>query len=110
MERKWSDHLPIPLVEDNRDFGPKSFKFFDSWLSETGIEELVANAWRKEVHSTSPDGIFRDKLKHVKTVIREWAKKKFGNLEVDLLKAKEEFVTLEKETESQGWDEGKREV
>lgn len=39
---------------------------------------IVQNAWHKEVFSTKPDTIFRDKLKNVKRTQR--GSKKVGNL------------------------------
>lgn len=49
LERKWSDHSPIMLYDNRADFGPKSFKLFDAWLNEEGIDRLVKEDWNKEV-------------------------------------------------------------
>ncbi|KAJ9553481.1 hypothetical protein OSB04_017526 [Centaurea solstitialis] len=109
LDRKWSDHTPIMLFEDFRDFGPKPFKFFDSWLEEEEVSLIVQNAWLKEVASIKPDGIFRDKLKNVKNDIKEWAKKKFGKLDYELEKAKDEALKKELGGDNHGWDDSERE-
>lgn len=77
LERKWSDHVPIMLYEDKSDFGAKPFKFFDSWTKEEGVEELVKEAWHKEVKSLRSDCIFRDKLKK-----RKRSRQRMGKEEV----------------------------
>ncbi|KAJ9562894.1 hypothetical protein OSB04_008054 [Centaurea solstitialis] len=108
LERKWPDHFPIVLIEDRKDFGPKPFKFFDTWLSEIELVDIVNNEWKKEVSSKNPDGVFRDKLQNVKTAIKNWACKKFRNF-VATNCARMEFLELEDDTLKRGWVDTKRE-
>lgn len=103
LERKWSDHLPIMLYEDRADFGAKSFKFFNWWIKEEGVEDLVKEVWGKEVKSIRPDCIFRDKLKNVKGAFTVWAKQRFGKMEEALTQAKEETLKMEEEADLKGW-------
>lgn len=110
LERRWSDHYPIMLHIDKCDFGPKPFKFFDSWLNEEGLEEVVTNAWNTTIRSSRPDCVFRDKLKNVKEAVKKWSKAKFGNLERELKELKEAVVEKEKEAENLGWKDSEREV
>ncbi|XP_071738760.1 uncharacterized protein [Rutidosis leptorrhynchoides] len=49
LDRHLSDHCPITLKDEERNFGPKPFKIFDTWLDEDGIEELVQEAWNVAV-------------------------------------------------------------
>ena len=49
LERKWSDHFSIVLTDKRLDFGPIPFKFYDAWLLDRSIEEVVKEAWGKEV-------------------------------------------------------------
>ncbi|KAJ9536509.1 hypothetical protein OSB04_un000346 [Centaurea solstitialis] len=74
LERKWSDHVLIGIYDMWRDFGPPPFKFFDVWLLDKKLEEVVAGAWQVEVKSSGPDCIFRDKLKNMKLAGKEWRK------------------------------------
>lgn len=58
LERRWSDHFPILLFDKKTNFGPKPFKLFDTWLEEEGIEDIVREAWNKDVKSRNPDCVF----------------------------------------------------
>ncbi|KAJ9557801.1 hypothetical protein OSB04_012415 [Centaurea solstitialis] len=116
LERKWSDHASIMLFDQWRDFGPSPFKFFDVWLSDKRIEEVVKDVWQVEVKSSRPDCMFRDKLKNVKFAIKEWRKEREGDIESSLKKAKEEVkkwelkgeVTSLREEERFQWVEARR--
>lgn len=43
--RMYSDHKPIVLKQINRDYGISPFKFFNSWLEEEELEEIVKKTW-----------------------------------------------------------------
>ena len=70
--------MPLLLFEDQADYGPKSYKFYDSWLKKEGMEDLVRSMWNEEIQSPYPDGVFRDKLKRVKATLKEWKKEGSG--------------------------------
>ncbi|KAJ9557691.1 hypothetical protein OSB04_012305 [Centaurea solstitialis] len=90
LERKWSDHTPILLSDKVHDFGPKPFKFFDIWLKEETVVDLVKKVWQDNTKSSRPDCIFRDKLKRVKTALKEWRSSGWGDLDKKVNSAKEE--------------------
>ncbi|XP_071714226.1 uncharacterized protein [Rutidosis leptorrhynchoides] len=70
------------------DFGHKPFKIFDEWLNRDGIDSVISEGWNKEVRGFRKDCIFRDKLKNVKTELRGWSKKEFGELDEEILTLK----------------------
>lgn len=72
LPRNKSDHCPIILINDVFDFGPSPFRFFNSWLSIDGIDELVNNAWRHCCPSGTADVRLLRKLKNVKRVLKFW--------------------------------------
>ncbi|XP_076954247.1 uncharacterized protein LOC143628577 [Bidens hawaiensis] len=41
LRKVHSDHAPLVLTLIDTNFGPKPFRWFDSWLDRTGCEELV---------------------------------------------------------------------
>lgn len=43
--RMYSDHKPIVLKQINRKYGVAPFKFFNSWLEEEELVELVKKTW-----------------------------------------------------------------
>lgn len=90
LERKWSDHTSILLCDSWADFGPKPFKFFDERLKEESIEDVIKEAWAKEVTPNNPDCTFRDKLKNVKVALKKWSRDKMGEVDKELKAKKDE--------------------
>ncbi|GJV29955.1 RNA-directed DNA polymerase, eukaryota [Tanacetum coccineum] len=84
LDRKLSDHCPIILLDKGLDFGPKPFRFFDAWLKDAEMIDVVKEAWGALVSTITPDCVFRDKLKNVKHALKEWSKKKYGGLEQEI--------------------------
>ncbi|GKC22496.1 RNA-directed DNA polymerase, eukaryota, reverse transcriptase zinc-binding domain protein [Tanacetum coccineum] len=71
-----SDHRPIILKRVFVDFGPISFKLYNSWLNQTPVVDLVVTVW-KQFQSCSGGSsfvIFKKFLKKVKGDIRMWQK------------------------------------
>nr|GEV49138.1 putative RNA-directed DNA polymerase, eukaryota, reverse transcriptase zinc-binding domain protein [Tanacetum cinerariifolium] len=40
-----SDHRPILLKQEAMDYGPRVFRFFNSWLDEKDFEHVVVSSW-----------------------------------------------------------------
>ncbi|GJS15006.1 RNA-directed DNA polymerase, eukaryota [Tanacetum coccineum] len=77
LDRHLSDHRPILLCEVQLDFGPIPFRFYHSWFSYDGFDELVEQTWRSFSHSDRNGMIrFRKKLQDLKITIRQWIKDK----------------------------------
>ncbi|GJQ90853.1 RNA-directed DNA polymerase, eukaryota [Tanacetum coccineum] len=51
LDRHLSDHRPILLRELKLDFGPSPFRFYHSWFSYAGFDEMVEQTWRAFSHS-----------------------------------------------------------
>ncbi|GKB72955.1 RNA-directed DNA polymerase, eukaryota [Tanacetum coccineum] len=71
LDRKLSDHCPIVLKDMDVDFSPKSFRVFDIYLKEADIENVLLKGYNKYVKSRRPECRFRDKLKNVKSDVKE---------------------------------------
>lgn len=98
LDRRLSDHCPLLLKEDKmRDFGPKPFRTLDVWWNETGVDDIVKDAWRKPVSSCRPDCVFRDRLKNVKVELKNWSKQIFGALGNEIEECRKEVLKWEKE-------------
>nr|KAJ0228043.1 hypothetical protein LSAT_V11C100007360 [Lactuca sativa] len=79
------------LSNYNVDFGPRSFKFFNSWMLEDGLNNLVQVTWSNvDVDIRECATIrFKNKMKILKSAIKQW-----WGLEKDKrLVAKNELVT-----------------
>ncbi|XP_071712255.1 uncharacterized protein [Rutidosis leptorrhynchoides] len=76
LSNLWSDHCPLLLCNDVRDYGPTPFKLFKSWFEMKGFDDTVIECWNNpEVYlSSNPQIRFKDKLKRVKVVLKEWHK------------------------------------
>ena len=105
LDRKLSDHCPIVLKDMDVDYGPKPFRVFDIWLEEADINQIVSNAWSKEVKGSRPDCVFRDKLKNVKAALKEWSKVRFGALDDCIETHRKNAMKWELEAESRDLEE-----
>ncbi|XP_071686979.1 uncharacterized protein [Rutidosis leptorrhynchoides] len=84
-ERGKSDHCPITLKEDDRNFGPKPIKVFDDWLEIEGVEDCIKDVWAEDVGGGSRlDCRLRNKLKKIKMALKSKSSEKFGNLEGEI--------------------------
>ncbi|XP_028106487.1 uncharacterized protein LOC114305578 [Camellia sinensis] len=45
LPRLVSDHFPIILMEDDRDWGPRPFRFLNAWSSHPNFVALVKQTW-----------------------------------------------------------------
>nr|GEY84655.1 RNA-directed DNA polymerase, eukaryota [Tanacetum cinerariifolium] len=62
LDRHLSDHRPILLCEVHTDFGPIPFRFYHSWFSLDGFDDMVEHAWNSFSHSDA-NGMIRFKKK-----------------------------------------------
>ena len=80
------DHWPIMLHWQNVGLQyKKPFKFEAFWLTHASFRDIVTQAWQSY---TPPPGSkmyqFQQKLKHLKTIIKNWNISVFGNIFQDL--------------------------
>lgn len=84
LARTLSDHCPILLMEDERDWGPKPSRFFNAWLENKECLIIMENAWRvNHKHRWAAVRICM-KLKGMKEALKIWAKEAFGNIQKKL--------------------------
>ncbi|XP_071714472.1 uncharacterized protein [Rutidosis leptorrhynchoides] len=68
FNRGWSDHIPLFLRVDRKDFGHIPFKVFNSWLYRDGFKDFVDTAWKEHDMNV---GLF-EKMKRLKRKIKAW--------------------------------------
>ncbi|XP_057452573.1 uncharacterized protein LOC130744401 [Lotus japonicus] len=71
-----SDHRAVTLSVGSRDFGPKPFSFFNHWLLEEGFKDFVEEWWSSTVVEGWSSFALMQKLKGLRTKIREWRSSK----------------------------------
>ncbi|XP_071714730.1 uncharacterized protein [Rutidosis leptorrhynchoides] len=101
LERNDSDHCPIRLMDDEKNFGSKPCKIFDCWLGDEEADQIVKNTWVLEAGSdTRKDRWFMNKLKKVKLELKSWSLQHFGQLdgEIDMHKNTAQALEIKAET------------
>ncbi|XP_071740959.1 uncharacterized protein [Rutidosis leptorrhynchoides] len=100
LDRKSSDHCPIMLLDNEVDFGPTPFKVFDEWFSISGVEKIVEECWKEDMVGSRLDCVFRNKLKRLKLVLKEWSKSLFGGIDGEIKNAKKQAMDFKLKAES----------
>nr|GFC70657.1 RNA-directed DNA polymerase, eukaryota [Tanacetum cinerariifolium] len=88
LDKHLSDHRPIVLREVQADFGPIPFRFYHSWFSLKGFDDMVEQPWGSSLHCDSNKMIrFKKKLQDFKIKIHSWVrdKKSCINSDKDLI-------------------------
>ncbi|CAL5430761.1 unnamed protein product [Camellia sinensis] len=96
LPRTVSDHCPIVLKEDNRDWGPKPFQFMNCWVLHSDFLPMAEKVWLEDGSEGWAGYKLFKKLGHLK----EWNVTAFGNLSSQLRLAEEEFHQLDLIAES----------
>ena len=78
LNRSISDHCPLLVTNHDDNWGPRPFRFQDCWLSHPGCMRTIKEAW------LNSDGLFPDKLRKVRTELREWNKTTFGSIDENI--------------------------
>ncbi|GKB80311.1 RNA-directed DNA polymerase, eukaryota, reverse transcriptase zinc-binding domain protein [Tanacetum coccineum] len=96
LERKYSDHCPLILKDERNDYGPNSFKIFNSWMEIDGFDEMVKNSCMEyqPMEGDSKCVVLKNKLKFVKSKIKVWHLKRgmtklVNMLELDAIELKD---------------------
>lgn len=84
LPRSISDHCPILLMDDDRNWGPKPFKFFNVWLENKECLEIMEKSWRKNQNQEWAALNLSLKLKEMKEDLKSWAKVNLGNTQLRL--------------------------
>ncbi|KAL4592366.1 hypothetical protein LXL04_005358 [Taraxacum kok-saghyz] len=73
--RLYSDHKPIILKHALRNYGNTPFKFFNSWLEEEDLEEIIERTWKEFTIEGSHLQwyVLMQKLKASKEAIKKWS-------------------------------------
>ncbi|GKE63152.1 RNA-directed DNA polymerase, eukaryota [Tanacetum coccineum] len=78
LDRKLLDHCPMVIKDVELDFGPKPFRIFNVRMEEPDFISVIEEAWRKDVRSSRPDCVFRDRLKNIKASLKIWSTERFN--------------------------------
>ncbi|XP_057469671.1 uncharacterized protein LOC130758752 [Actinidia eriantha] len=79
-----SDHCPVLIKLDDRDWGPKPFKFLNVWLSNPNCVKLMEEAWESNTDQGWAAFRIHKKLKSMKASLKVWAQTEFGGIQSKL--------------------------
>ena len=51
VSRTFSDHTPLILKHNYQNYGPTPFKFYNYWLKESDLEEMIRASWETTTHN-----------------------------------------------------------
>ncbi|XP_028081433.1 uncharacterized protein LOC114282869 [Camellia sinensis] len=95
IPRRFSDHSPILLLEDERDWGFRPFKFINAWLLYPGFMKVVQKCWAETMLDSWAGFKCLYKLKALKATLKQWNNEVFGHVEFKLKQVEEELHTLD---------------
>lgn len=75
-----SDHCPISNIDDNRDWGPKTFRFLDAWLFNPRCMAIAKEPWDNSVVTGWAGFILIQILRAIKDRLKVWNMKEFGDI------------------------------
>ncbi|XP_058725579.1 uncharacterized protein LOC131596860 [Vicia villosa] len=93
--RDISDHAPIWIKNNRKDWGPKPFKFNNGCLKHPDFENFVKEEWGKIVVKGRGDFCLVEKLKILKGRLAWWNKFVFGWIDLNIKSAQEELSFLD---------------
>lgn len=105
IPRRVSDHCPILLMEDERDWGPKSFRFINAWTLHPSFFAFVEKVWKETIVEGWSGFKCLRKLKALKLALKQWNVEVFGNVESKLKLLEEELHVLDLKAEESSLSE-----
>ncbi|PWA70607.1 RNA-directed DNA polymerase, eukaryota [Artemisia annua] len=100
-----SNHCPLLLTTVSKNFGPKPFRIFNSWLSKAGFEEAVCSAARINDVEAPPDVILTKKFGQNRDSIRRWKVDMLKHESLEEEAARADIERLEVDMEVRGLSE-----
>ncbi|XP_058768181.1 uncharacterized protein LOC131641903 [Vicia villosa] len=94
-ERDVSDHAPIWLKNNRKDWGRKPFKFNNLWLNHEEFDNFVEEEWNKLEFKGIGDYCLVEKLKILKSRISWWNKTAYGWIDPRIDKDVKEMHSLD---------------
>ncbi|PNX92269.1 cysteine-rich receptor-like protein kinase [Trifolium pratense] len=105
LDKALSDHCPIMLCEDRKNWGPKPFRMLSCWKDTEGYHNFVREQWRDIKVEGWGMFVLKEKLKMIKERLKVWHKNHTQNLGGKIKEAKKHLNRLELKEESAGLSE-----
>jgi len=83
--RGLSDHCPLVLSVDSQNWGPKLVRMLKCWADIPGYDSFVQDKWRSFQISGWGSFVLKEKLKFLKSALKEWHHHHSKNLPARIL-------------------------
>ncbi|GLU18032.1 hypothetical protein SLE2022_343540 [Rubroshorea leprosula] len=100
LKRTVSNHCPILLKNEKVDWGPKPFKFFNSWLDQPGCKEVIKNMWNSTEVKGWSGFILKEKLQRTKKALKEWSAKSVTEMDKRIKEAENMIAEIDEKGEN----------
>ncbi|XP_028059412.1 uncharacterized protein LOC114263116 [Camellia sinensis] len=100
-----SDHCPLLLMEDGRDWGPKPFRFLNAWTLHPTLDSMVESNWGDLQLYDSAGSILKRKLQSLKLALKKWNQETYGNVAKKLQESESTLHDLDLKAETSPLDE-----
>ncbi|XP_057775424.1 uncharacterized protein LOC130994398 [Salvia miltiorrhiza] len=105
LKRSVSDHCPILLSTKKVEWGPKPFRFVNAWTTHPEFKGLVRRVWEETTVEGWGCFVLKEKLKALRTALKEWNRTSFGHFDDEIKKGKAELQQWDEVDETAGLDE-----
>ncbi|GKV16979.1 hypothetical protein SLEP1_g27539 [Rubroshorea leprosula] len=95
LRRSMSDHCPILLKHQTIEWGPKPFRFFDSWLEQEGCSKLIKEVWNDTQIQGWAGFRLKEKLKTTKEALKKWSKNLIPTLDIRINNATSDIAKID---------------
>ncbi|XP_028119165.1 uncharacterized protein LOC114316678 [Camellia sinensis] len=89
------DHCPLLMMEDDRDWGSKPFRFLNAWTLHPNFSQLFVTFWTNTTFAGWSGFMLLQKLKHLKLVLKTWNTEVFGNIFFKIKTSEEELHAMD---------------
>ena len=95
LNRTLSDHSPILASTSDKNWGPKPFRFLNAWLSHPNCLKVIKDSWLATENLP-----ISEKLKAVKTSLKEWNTFEFGFIDQNIESLEKKLKILDEIADS----------
>ncbi|XP_028072087.1 uncharacterized protein LOC114274386 [Camellia sinensis] len=100
LPRNISDHCPLVLMEDKRDWGPRPFRFLNAWSLHPNFMSFAKKSW-SEAETFGWAGFrLKNKFASLKMALKKWNVEVFRNVEPQLKSVEEELHEIDLKAEN----------
>ena len=90
LHRGLSDHCPLLVHSHTQNWGPRPFRFINSWLTDPNCMKIIKKAWIDTASLPTTE-----KMKEVKKRLKDWNTCEFGNIDSNIKKLENEIQSLD---------------